>query len=247
MEDWVVSGCGILLCTNLGSRKMPRPRRADEAGAIYHVLNRGNARQTIFHKSGDYAAFERVVTEGLEKHEVDLLAYQWMPNHWHMVLSPNVAEGMSAFIYWLTMTHSQRYHAHYQTVGEGHVYQGRYKSFPVQNDSHFHTVCRYVERNAVTAGLVERAEDWQWGSLWNWRGGPSTIRLSAWPIPRSVNWEEEVNLPITVKECEAVRLSMQRSRPLGDEEWTASTANRLGLQSTLKQLGRPRKFTHTTK
>ena len=130
---------------------MPRPPRADEAGAIYHVLNRGNARQTIFHKDEDFAAFEQVISEGLERFAVNLFSYQWMSNHWHMVLSPQLDGEMSRFLYWITMTHTARYHAHYSTVGEGHVYQGRYKSFPIEDDAHFLTACRYVERNALAA------------------------------------------------------------------------------------------------
>ena len=130
---------------------MPRPPRADESGAIYHALNRGNARQTIFHKAEDFAAFERVIISGLEKHPVELYSYQWMPNHWHMVLSPLEDGAMSRFLYWVTMTHTARYHAHYHTTGEGHVYQGRYKSFPIKDDHHFLTACRYVERNALAA------------------------------------------------------------------------------------------------
>ena len=68
---------------------------------------------------------------------------------------------------WLTLTHTQRWHAHHHTTGTGHLYQGRFKSFPVQSDEHFLTVCRYVERNALRANLVKRAEDWLWNSLWH--------------------------------------------------------------------------------
>ena len=64
---------------------MPRQPRADEAGSIYHALNRGNARNRIFFKDGDFEAFERIIAEGLKKFPVNLLAYQWMENHWHMV------------------------------------------------------------------------------------------------------------------------------------------------------------------
>lgn len=221
---------------------MPRPPRADVANGIYHALNRGNSRQDIFHKETDYEAFERVVAEGLERHPVDLFSYQWMPNHWHMVLSPREDGAMSRFLYWITMPHTQRYHAHYQTVGEGHVYQGRYKSFPVQDDDHFFAVCRYVERNALTAGLVSRAEAWRWGSLWNWSGGKSIIQLSPWPVPRLPNWIERVNQAIGAKEQEKLRQSMRRGSPFGDEQWVGSTARRLNLESTLRPRGRPRRF-----
>ncbi len=222
---------------------MPRTKRADEAGGIYHALNRGNGKQTVFHKDGDFEAFERVVVEGLEKFPVDLFAYQWMNNHWHMVLSPREDGGMAAFLSWVTMTHVQRYHAHYKTTGEGHVYQGRYKSFPVQDDVHFHIVCRYVERNALTAGLVDRAELWRWGSLWNWLGGDSPIGLSPWPYARQPRWIERVNMALSEKELKAVQTSMERGSPLGTIDWVDSTVKRLGLESTMRPRGRPKKFT----
>ena len=60
---------------------MPRARRSDFAGSIYHALNRGNARNNIFFKAADYEAFERVIKEGLKKYPVDLICYQWMKNH----------------------------------------------------------------------------------------------------------------------------------------------------------------------
>jgi putative transposase len=208
---------------------MGRPPRADEAGGIYHALNRGNARHDIFFKDADFEAFERLIAEGLEKYPVDLIAYQWMSNHWHMVLSPQVDGAMSAFIGWITLTHTQRYHAQHGTTGYGHVYQGRYKSFPVQDDDHFHVVCRYVERNALTAKIVKRAEKYRWGSLWNWLGGESPIELAPWPVRRLPRWVARVNAALNKKELEALRHSVQRSVPFGDEQWRAETAKRLGL------------------
>ena len=219
---------------------MPRSLRADTAGSIYHALNRGNARHDIFFKDGDYEAFERVISEGLEKHPVDLICYQWMKNHWHLVLSPRVDKAMSAFLGWVTMTHTQRYHAHHKTTGFGHVYQGRYKSFPVQDDDHFHVVCRYVERNALTAKVVERAEDYRWGSLYNWCGGESVIKLSPWPVKRLPQWIERVNQPLTKKENDAVENCITRGCPFGQEQWVTKTAKQAGLESTLRPRGRPK-------
>src|SRR5688500_13976352 len=130
---------------------MPRPKRADEAGGIYHAWNRGNARSEIFRKAADYEAFERILADGLARYPCTILSYQLMPNHWHFVLQPTVDGAMSNFLRWVSLTHTMRYHAHYQTAGHGHIYQGRFKSFPVQNDEHFFVVCRYVERNALQA------------------------------------------------------------------------------------------------
>jgi putative transposase len=164
-----------------------------------------------------------------------------MPNHWHLVLRPNYDGAMSQFLRWITATHTMRYHAQYHTSGEGHIYQGRFKSFPIQNDEHFLTVCRYVERNALRAELVRRAEDWRWGSLWRWlqQTEPVPLLLSAWPIPRLPNWVERVNEPLTQREIDAVRRSAQRGSPFGESSWIEATAKRLGLASTLRPRGRP--------
>lgn len=222
---------------------MPRPPRADEAGAIYHALNRGNARQRVFKKDEDYLAFERVLLEGLDKHSVDLLAFQWMPNHWHMILSPRKDGEMSKLMYWVTMTHAARHHAHYKTTGTGHLYQGRYKSFPVQSDDHYFAVCRYVERNALAANLVSRAEDWRWGSLSAWCNGGSQITLAKWPMARRPGWIDRVNESVSDEETKKIQKAIARSRPLGDEAWVETTARRLNLESTLRKRGRPRKIT----
>lgn len=220
---------------------MPRPPRADEAGGLYHALNRGNGRSTIFHKEEDFAAFERILAEGLERYEVELFCYQLMPNHWHLVLRPDRDGQMSQFLRWVTATHTMRYHAHYHTSGAGHVYQGRFKSFPIQADEHFFTVCRYVERNALRAGLVRRAENWRWGSLWRWleKSEPEPHLLSPWPIPRLPRWVARVNKALTDAELRSLRTSVQRGRPFGDESWQKSAAKRLHLQSTLRPRGRP--------
>jgi putative transposase len=222
---------------------MPRAPRADEAGGLYHALNRGNGRQTIFQKTEDYEAFEHVLGEGLARYQVQLYSYQLMPNHWHLVLRSQADGEMSRFVRWITATHTMRLHAHYETSGEGHVYQGRFKSFPVQDDEHFLTVCRYVERNALRAGLVERAEDWRFGSLWRWkqRRPPDPPLLSPWPIARPSRWVERVNAALTDAELASVRVSVQRGSPFGEAEWIETTSRRTGLESTLRPRGRPRK------
>ena len=118
------------------------------------MLNRAHRRATIFREEADYEAFECVLTEALERMDLKLFSYCLMPSHWDLRVSPQVDGEMSRFGQWLGLTHTQRYNAHYQTAGEGHLYQGRYKSFPVQSDEHLLSVCRYVERNAYTADVT---------------------------------------------------------------------------------------------
>ena len=138
---------------------MGRPKRAADGGLIYHVLNRANARMTIFEKPEDFAAFERILEKAVARTKMRLLAYCVMPTHWHMVVWPQEDGELSRFTGWLTLTHTQRWHAHRHSTGSGHLYQGRFKSFPVQDAEHFFTVFRYAERNALPANLVQRAED----------------------------------------------------------------------------------------
>jgi putative transposase len=133
--------------------------------------------------------------------------------------------------------------AHTHTAGEGPLYQGRFKSFPVQEDGHFLTVCRYVEANARRAGLVERAEDWRWGSAWarHTRRGHLWNRLAPWPVDRPRDWKRQIDRPLADEALTTVRQSAIRGVPLGTDRWKARIAQRLGLAMTLRPRGRPRK------
>jgi putative transposase len=145
---------------------MPRSARYAPGGYLFHVLNRAAARLPLFEKQEDFAAFMRVMTEAHREHPIRMLSCCIMPNHWHMVLWPQHDGDLTEFVRWLTHTHTMRWHAHYHTSGTGHLYQGRFKSFPIESNEHLYAVLRYVERNALRANLVKRAEDWPWSSLW---------------------------------------------------------------------------------
>ncbi len=209
---------------------------------MFHVLNRGVGRQKLFDKPADYSAFEDVLAETLAKQPMRICSYCLMPNHWHLVLWPENDGDLAAFMQRLTVTHVTRWQKHRRRVGEGHVYQGRFKSFPVEEDDYFYQVLRYVERNALRANLVPRAEDWQWSSLWRREFGSAEQRrlLSAWPMSRPRQWLTLVNTPQTDAELAALRRSVVRGCPFGSPDWIERTANLLGLQSTLRGRGRPR-------
>lgn len=169
---------------------MPRPPRQTEPGVVYHVLNRRVMRLPIFEKPEDYAAFERVLADGLERPDAaELLAYCLMPNHWHLVVQAGRRTNLSTWMQWLTVTHTHRWHAHRQAVGEGPLYQGRFKSFPVEADEHFLRLCCYVEADPVRARLTRQAESWQWCSFAARRNrGVLLAKLAAWPVERPRNW-----------------------------------------------------------
>jgi putative transposase len=222
---------------------MPRQARVAPGAFVYHALNRAVARLPLFRKEADYTAFEQLLCQAQTRHPTRILAWCLMPNHWHFVLWPRADGELTAFVRWLAHTHAMRWHVAHRTVGCGHLYQGRFKSLPVQDDAHFLTVCRYVERNALTANLVSRAEEWRWGSLCVRHNGSRELQalLTELPLARPRNWVAAVNTPLSPRELEALRLCVARSRPFGDEAWQARTATRLGLLHTLRAEGRPRK------
>lgn len=221
---------------------MPRRPRIATGGIVYHVLNRRVGRLPLFEKPSDYAAFEHILREAYDATRIRIAAYCLMPNHWHLVLWPRADDELSEVMRWITVTHTQRWHANRHSAGTGPVYQGRFKSFPVQTDDHFLTVARYVERNAVRAKLVRRAETWRWSSLWRREQGERklTAFLSDWPVDRPRSWVTQINRAETAAELEELRTSVQRGRPFGTASWQRRMAKRLGLESTLRPRGRPR-------
>ncbi len=221
---------------------MPRTARIAPGGCVYHVINRGVGRQQLFFDDDDYLAFERVIAETLEKRAMRIVAYCLMPNHWHFVLWPENDQDLGAFMQRLTITHVTRWQKFRQQVGYGHLYQGRFKSFMVDADDYFYQVVRYVERNALRANLVQRAEQWQWSSLWIREFGDADNRklLSKWPIRRPRDWVSFVNKPASEKELAAIRNSSNRGTPYGSPDWVNATAKKYGLESTLRRPGRPK-------
>lgn len=218
---------------------MPRTARAAVGGLAYHVLNRGNNRQRIFRKPADFAAFVKLLIDGKQRANVDVLGFCLMGNHWHIVLIPRTGRDLAAYLSWVTNTHVKRHRAHYRKTS-GHLYQGRFKSFVVEEDSYLLTLLRYVEANPLRAKSVKRAQDWQWSSL-GCDAKTAGQLLSPSPVDRPANWTTLVNRGVPAAELETIRQALKRDRPLGRIEWVKAMAKRLGLSHTLRPRGRPRK------
>lgn len=217
---------------------MPRRHLDATDGLAYHVVNRSVRRMQLFASDADYEAFLRVLRETLAKVPTRLLGYCIIYNHWHLVVWPTGDE-LPRFMHRLTMTHAKRWHKARDSTGSGPVYKGPYHAVPVQRENHLFAVLRYVERNALRAGLVRRAEDWRWGSLTERCGNGTPIPLAEWPVPRPDDWLERVNAPSTPEEIERLRNAIRKGSPIGEDAWVTVTAARLGL--TLRDRGRPGK------
>jgi len=218
---------------------MPRVKRGLSDGLIYHVLNRGNGKEKIFHKEEDLWAFIELIKEAKKRYPLDIFAYCLMPNHFHIVVRPFQANYLSKWMQWLMTSHVRRYHRHYKTTG--HIWQGRFKSFIIQKDEHLLTVLRYVERNPVRARLVFSAKDWNWSSHKERISEESEKVIDNIPINLPNEWSKYVDEPLTEKELEKLRQSVIRQSPFGNVEWQKRISQKLGLEHTLKPRGRPRK------
>ena len=206
---------------------------------IFHVLNRGVRKARLFETDDDYAAFLDIVVATMGRHPIAVFAYCIMPNHFHFLMSPAHDGQLSRFMQIMTVTHSKRWHQWRGTNGTGHVYQGRFKAFAVQNDRHFLRVCRYVERNALRARLSTSAEAWPWGSAHQWQFECPWIPLTRWPVARPPDWLSVLNTPDEA-DLSDIRRCLRRNRPFGENDWVRRTSGRLALDGSLVQIGRPR-------
>jgi putative transposase len=218
---------------------MPRTARASLGGVCYHVFNRGNERSSVFFAAGDYVDFLSAMRDVSKRRPMRVFGYCLMPNHFHLALWPYGDGDLGRWMQSLFACHVRRHRLRY--AGTGHIWQGRFKAFPIKDDDHLLTVLRYIERNPLRAGLVERAEDWRWSSLRHWARKCCLLPPDDGPLERPGNWIEWVNEAQTPAEEDSIRQSISRGAPFGDEAWVRTTAARLHLESSLHRVGRPRR------
>lgn len=218
---------------------MSRTARSAPGGVCYHVINRGNRRATVFHTSEDFDAFECLIGRACDRLPLRVLAYCLMPNHFHFVLWPHNDGDISRWMHWLLTSHVVRYHKIRGTSGR--VWQGRFKSFPIEQDHHLLTVLRYVERNPVRANLVKSAADWRWSSLSQRNDAESQSLISESPVTKPRAWIRWVDQPQTNEELVALRRCSFKCAPFGSRHWVRDTADQMGLKSSLRGPGRPKK------
>jgi len=211
---------------------MPRIPRGQLGSHTYHVLNRGNGGATVFHKDGDYRAFLDMLADAKARYSVNVLGFCLMPNHFHLVLQPATQDTLSPFMQWWLTCHVRRYHQHHRS--HGHVWEGRFKSFPIQQDEHLLTVLRYVLTNPVRAGLTTSPHEWPWSSLQH------PALTDPCPLNTPAHETQWLDVPLSDHDLAAIRTCVNRQAPFGDPWWIERVVALLGLESTLRQRGRPR-------
>ena len=215
---------------------MPRRRRFTPPGVVFHVMNRAAKKSRLFDHASDYQAFQDIASKAVTRFDVALFSYIVMPNHWHFLLSSAVDRELSRFMHWLEVTHARRWALAKRVDGQGAVYQGRFKAVAIQTERHFVWVSRYIERNALRANLVDRAEEWRWSSLWQRENPGDGPRLAEWPLRRPDDWLTQVNTPQTDAELEAFRHALSVGESFGDAEWLRTIGHTVS-----RPRGRPRR------
>lgn len=227
---------------------MPRPLRPIEDGLIYHVINRGNNRQDVFRKQGDFEAFLTALGDLKERKPFALYGYCLLNNHFHLLLRPLAGTSISRIMQSLLVSHTERYHKHHRS--SGHVWQGRFKSPVIQNDEHLLTVLRYIEANPLRARIVTRADDYPWSSYRTHGLGEANNlldrlityeQLSPYAAVRERKWAEKVHQPLPESTLASIRRSNATGLPYGSPQWVGRLAQKLDLDLTIRPRGRPRK------
>ena len=215
---------------------MPRVGRKIIDGLIYHVLNRGNEKRLIFADADDYQEFLDLMARAQERFPINILAYCLMPNHFHLVGQAPVAAELAKKMHWLLSTHARRFRSKWE--GAGHVWQGRFKSFPVQSDHHLITLLRYVEGNPVRAGLAKSCREWPWSSVREREGEHNSGLLVPLPVDLPCDWVSFVDQPLHAAERDAILLGVNKHVPLGDPMWQRQAAGWIE-EKEVSRRGRP--------
>jgi len=133
----------------------------DYPNTFYHVLSRGNERRNIFRDAQDYENFTDTIRRMVERFGLEVHAYVLMSNHYHLLIRTRDAN-LSRALQWLGLTYSIRFNRRH--MRSGHLFQGRFKSFVIENERYFTAMCLYIHGNPIRAGIVQNFLDYPWSS-----------------------------------------------------------------------------------
>lgn len=217
-----------------------RLARVSPAGYLCHVYNRGNGRLRLFNSPEEYEDFLALLQQGRQHADIRLMGFCIMPTHWHLLLLPTGEHDLAAYVGWVSNAHVRRWHQRHRSVGGGHVYQGRYRSFLVQPGAPCLSVLRYIESNPIRTGLVEDTRQWPWSSLAARQARAKKVALDPPSASLPKDWNSLVKEPMPEPLLKTLRISLRRSRPFGTPTWCAETVERFALQHTLRNPWRPK-------
>lgn len=227
---------------------MARLPRLSLAGQVHHVLQRGNNRQAIFNGDDDQALMLELLAQQARQHRVALHAYVLMPNHFHLLATPQDEGGLSRWMQAVGRAYVRRFN---QVHGRsGTLWEGRYRSTVLQAERHLLACMAYFDLNPVRAGLAAAPADYPWSSHAHYAGLRHTTGLvlpsAYWalgntPFAREAAYTEMVRSGISAAQLEALTRSVLGGWVLGDDAFVAQLQRTVPRRLTRAQPGRPPK------
>jgi REP element-mobilizing transposase RayT len=212
---------------------MARKPRAEIEGGLYHVITRGNNRRRIFDSAADYEKFLSLLAKQKSKLPFLLYAYCLMTNHVHLLIERQ-ADSVGRIMHRLLTGYAQYYNRRYRRVG--HLFEGRHKSILCQSERYLAELVRYIHLNPVRAGMVKRAEEYQYSGHRAYLGLEPAGIVDVDPVLRHFGGQRKlarrayfdfVNAGMKLGHQSGFYLA-EDGRILGTEEFVDATIHRIG-------------------
>lgn len=224
---------------------MPRQARTLGDQCIYHVMNRGQEGQKLFRNLHDYLAFLDLLMVAKQRYQIELFAFCLLPDHFHLLVRPDQGASLSYCMQWLQTSFVRRQNDYYRS--EGPLWQGRYKSCLVQENSCLFAMMRFIEGHPIRSGLATEALNYVWSSHRENYWGNRRQKLDELPVPLPGDWPDRVNADLNETTLRQLILCSQRQMPFGLAEWQQHKCRELGIEGSFRPRGRPPKQTVTAK
>ena len=227
---------------------MARQARMVLADWPHHIIQRGHNRQPVFQSPEDFQYYLTNLAEWKQTLGCRVYAYCLMTNHVHLIVDPGPKAAHLARLMKRVAGRHTRY-ANERTGRSGALWEGRYKSSPIDTDAYLLACTRYVELNPVRAGMVERPEAYPWSSYRAHVGAesvawldmdPGYLGLGATPAERHARYAQWVSEGIPTGEWELIRRAIQRGQLTGDGPFVDAVAQRTGRRLVSRGPGRPK-------
>lgn len=219
---------------------MPRIARAVAPGFPHHVVQRGNNRGDVFFNDEDRAVYLFLAKKYSEKWNTPIICYCLMTNHIHLLAKPSSEESLQKMMQGLTLCYTQHMNRKYQHTGR--LWESRYHSCIVDQDSYLWAVARYIEQNPVRATIVESPWDYPYSSARDHFGlvQDAVLGEDLFPEIQRNDYIAFTKSSLPVEQIEEIRQSTRTGRPLGTERFVTEIERRLKKRLTALPIGRPR-------
>lgn len=205
---------------------MARLRRFTPPGVPQHIIQRGNNRQACFASANDVAAYANWLYEGSIKYDVAVHGWVFMTNHTHLLATPSEEDSISRLMQFLGRQYVRYFNRRY--LRSGTLFEGRFKSCPVQTEGYLLTCLRYIELNPVRAAMVNDPSDYMWSSYHSnglgkqaklWSPHEVYMRLGSNPLARQTRYRQLFEHELIKETISEIRQATQRGLALGSEKF----------------------------